>query len=84
MTQYGPGARRVQHPAPARPELDALIEKQRPKPAPTIIGLAGDGCKITLWLQTTSEPPLTMKKEMGYVEAIDLARRLLNEASAIR
>jgi hypothetical protein len=54
-----------------------------PLPDPTILGLAGDGTNITLWIQTTREPGLTLKKEMGCYEAMDLARRLLIEATSL-
>jgi hypothetical protein len=52
-------------------------------PDSTILGLAGDGTSVVLWIQTTREPGLTLKKEMTCYEAINLARRLLIEATAL-
>jgi hypothetical protein len=56
-----------------------------PPPDLTILGLAGDGNKVVLWLKT-SEAGLTktyLEKGMGPHEAIDLARRLLIEATPL-
>src|SRR5205823_3972960 len=54
-----------------------------PQHDPTIVGITGSAKNITLWMQTTREPPLTLKKEMSYDEAVELARCLINEAAAL-
>jgi hypothetical protein len=85
MTHYGPSARRTQHPTPKRPELDALIEKSRPPKQPTTIGLAGDGTSIKLSLAGMDSfgSVAKIEKELDYDEAVELARRLLNEAAVL-
>jgi hypothetical protein len=60
-----------------------------PQPDPTILGLAGDGNKVVLWLKNASESELLgktemrLEKELTAHEAIDLARRLLIEATPL-
>jgi hypothetical protein len=73
------------HPPKQRPELDVLIEKSRTPPESAILGLAGDGTKIVLWLKTldTGVTKTYLEKEMGPYEAINLARRLLIEATPL-
>jgi hypothetical protein len=47
---------------------------------PTILGLAGDGTSVVLWLSSHGG---RIEKEMEPHEAIDLARRLLIEAAPL-
>jgi hypothetical protein len=55
-------------------------------PPPSRIGLANDGTSIKLLLSGTDSFGLigsTVAKELNYDEAVELARRLLNEAVAL-
>jgi hypothetical protein len=68
MTHYGPS-----------------LPSLRPDPA-TILGLSGDGKSVVLWLKGTDTFGLLesrIEKELTAHEAIDLARRLLIEATPL-
>jgi hypothetical protein len=52
-----------------------------PSPLTPTLGLAGDGTHIVLWLRAAGR---TTEKLLTRADAVDLARRLLNEAAACR
>jgi hypothetical protein len=56
-----------------------------PSPPPPSIGVAGDSNKITLSLTQVIPgwQPKRVEKELNYDEAVELARRLLNEATPL-